>query len=292
MAEQPQQGREVIQFGRKELDPEEEKQYREKIAQARAGGGVNSLKGSTPLGHVQKPQNVPILAKGAVSQATGLQADGSVAPRPPGSPVLSSQTQQQLEQLQKAQQGEAPASEAKPELDEEELRRAAKDEEMFDTVFDFAARNEAERVLNNRKRKKEIEERCEPMNFEDLLWKNEVHQKVPIIPEKFEPTFRSFSPEESLFIKKMMSREEVQNDNYVLEKYSLCQITCSLVAINGKPLPDHRDQTGEPDTKLFQEKLKSIMKKSAYIVADLMLNYAWFDIRVRKLLNPDEVKNG
>jgi hypothetical protein len=115
---------------------------------------------------------------------------------------------------------------------------------------------------------------------------------VPILPEKFEPTFRSFSPEESLFIKQIMSREPNQNDQYLLEKFSLAQLTCALVSINGKPLPEHRDKDGSPDEKLFRDKLKTITKKSAYIVADLMINYAWFDLRVRRLLNPDDLKNG
>lgn len=280
---EPQKG--VIEFGKKELDPAEEKAYREKIEKARQSG-VNSLKGSTPVGHTPRLQNTPILSKeGVAAQATGLQPDGSVAPRPPGSPVLSAQTAAQLEAMAKVQGQE-------PKLDEAEVKKAVEEEDFFDSVFDFAQRNEAERILNNKKRKKDIESRCEPMKFEDLLYKDEVQQRVPIKPEEFEPTFRSFSPEESLFIKKLMSREEVQNENYLLEKYSLAQLCCSLVAINGKPLPDHRDQNGSPDEKLFKEKLKSIMRKSAYIVADLMINYAWFDLRVRRLLNPEDLKNG
>ena len=176
MSEQP---REVIQFGRKELDPDEEKSYREKIAAARAGGGVNSLKGSTPVGHTPKLQNVPLLTKeNAAAQASGLQPDGSVAPRPPGSPILSAGTPAQLEQRAKA-----PGPTPPPALNEEEIKKETKkaaDEEFFDTVFDFAQRNEAERILNNRKRKKEIEDRCKPMSFEDLLWKDEAVEAATV----------------------------------------------------------------------------------------------------------------
>ena len=39
--------------------------------------------------------------------------------------------------------------------------------------------------------------------------------------------------------------------------------------------------------------LKQILKKSIYVVADLGLNYMWFDLRVRKLLTQTEdLKNG
>jgi len=275
----------VIEFGRKELDPNEEKAYRDQIAKAKSGGGLNALKGSTPVGGAPKPQGLPLLVKEGQATAGGLQPDGSVAPRPPGSPVLSPETAAQL-------QGFAKAQAEAPKLDEAEVKKNVQDDDFFDSVFDFASRNEAERILNNKKRKKEIESRCQPMKFEDLLYKDEVQQIIPIKPGEFEPTFRSFSPEESLFIKRLMAREEVQNDQYILEKYSLAQLCCSLVAINGKTLPDHRDQSGSPDEKLFKEKLKVIMKKSAYIVADLMLNYAWFDLRVRHLLNPEDLKNG
>jgi hypothetical protein len=274
----------VIEFGKKELDPDEEKAYREKIDKARAGG-VNALKGQTPVGHVPRLSGTPVLSKESLPTTGGLQPDGSVAPRPPGSPVLSAQTAAQLEALGKAQEGQA-------KLDEAEVKKAAEEEDFFDSAFDFAGRGEAERILNNKKRRKEIEARCDPMKFEDLLYKDEVQQVVPIMPEKFEPTFRSFSPEESLFIKQIMSREPNQNDQYLLEKFSLAQLTCALVSINGKPLPDHRDKDGSPDEKLFRDKLKTITKKSAYIVADLMINYAWFDLRVRRLLNPDDLKNG
>jgi hypothetical protein len=275
----------VIQFGRKELDPEEEKAYREKIQAARQG--VNQLKGNTPLGHVPKLSGVPVLSKEQAQQASGLQADGSVAPRPPGSPVLSQQTREQLEAMQKAQES-TPLDEGEVKKEAEKLQ----DDDVFD-VFDFAGRNEAERVLNNKKRRKEIESRCEPMKLEDLIYKDEVTQVVPVVPEKFEPRFRSFTPEESLFIKQFLSRDTAKdNDQYLLEKYSLCQLAVSLVDINGKALPDHRNKDGEIEDAAFKAKLKTILKKSAYVVADLMVNYAWFDIRVRKLLNPDDLKNG
>jgi hypothetical protein len=93
-----------------------------------------------------------------------------------------------------------------------------------------------------------------------------------------------------------MAKEAVTTDQYLGEKYNLMLLTCSLLDINGQPLPDHRKhkQSGvfEIEDKLFDEKLAVLTRKSAYIIADLSVNYMWFDIRVRRLLNPEEVKNG
>lgn len=274
-----------ITFGRKELDPEEEKAYREKIATARKGG-ISALKGSTPLGHIERP-SIPDLTVKQKDGPTGLTSEGGVAPRPQGSPVLSPQTQAQLEQMQQVQKQEKV-------IDEEEVKKgaeAAAKEDLFD-MFDFSGTNEAERILNNKKRRKEIEERCEPMNFEDLILKDEVRQTVPIIAGKFEPRFRSLTPEESLFLKQFLAKDQNQSEAYSVEKFSLCQLTCALVSLNGQDFPDHRKPDGTPDEDLFKVKLKKLNKKSGYIIADLAINYYWFDIRVRRLIAPEKLGNG
>jgi hypothetical protein len=278
----------TITFGRKELDPSDEAEYKARIEAAKKKG-INSLKGSTPLGHVERPQ-MPDLSGGrtGIDGPTGLTPEGGVQPRPPGSPVLSASTKAQLEALGKA------TTQEQSKLDEEAIKKEAesKKEDLLD-MFDFGAQTEAERVLNNKQRRKDIESRCTPMSFEDLLMKDEVQQTVPIISGKFEPRFRTLSPEESLFIKQFMSKEEEKSptDSYAMEKFALCQLACALVSINGEDFPDHRNNQGEPKEDLFRTKLKRLSKKSGYIVGDLGLNYLWFDIRVRKLINPDAVGN-
>jgi hypothetical protein len=278
-----------ITFGRKELDPEQEAAYRERIAAAKKGG-IGALKGSTPLGHIERPAMPDLTSKRSSEGPTGLTSEGGVAPRPQGSPVLSPQTAAQLEQMQQAQK----AQNSQPALDEAEVKKAAEaaaKEDLFD-MFDFGGAGEAERILNNKKRRKEIEDRCEPMNFDDLILKDEVRQTVPIKPGQFEPRFRTLSPEESLFIKQYLAKDVNTSDAYSAEKFSLCQLTCSLVALNGADFPDHRKPDGTPDEDLFKIKMKKLMKKSGYIIADLAINYYWFDIRVRRLIAPERLGNG
>ncbi len=275
--------KETVVIGRQELDPEDIKKYQDKIRSAKAGD-VSSLKGSTPLGHVPKQTNTPILVP-QKQVAASISSEGGVQPRPPGSPILRPETAQQLQDaMNSGLKSEAMEKEVKKDLEEEK-------EDLFE-MFDFSGKNEAERILNNKKRRKEIESRCEAMKLEDLILKDEVQQEVPIIPDRFVVRYRSATPYENLFIKRLMSDEKVTSDQYLLEKYSLCQLTCALVSINGATFPNHLDETGLPNEDLFHKKMKMVMKKSAYVIADLGINFYWFDLRVRRLLNPDDLKNG
>lgn len=267
-------------------DPEEEAKYKAKIDAAKKSG-VNALKGSTPLGHIERP-SIPLLSKQGISssQSDGL-VDGGVKARPPGSPILSPATEQQLQDAAKAMKvpTENPPEE-KDALSEDQEKDA-----LF-SMFDFDGRSEAERILNNKKRRKEIEDRCEPMSFEDLLMKDEVQQQVPIIPDKFIVTFRSLLPAESLFVKQFMSAESQKSESYYMEKMAICNLALGTVAINGKTIGAPHMNDDEVNEVVFKAKLKSLTKKSGYIIADLALNYAWFDLRVRRLLNPDKLGNG
>lgn len=93
-------------------------------------------------------------------------------------------------------------------------------------------------------------------------------------------------------MKQFLAKEQSPNDAYSVEKFSLCQLACSLVSLNGQSFPDHRKPDGTPDEDLFKIKLKKLMKKSGYIIADMAINYYWFDIRVRRLIAPEKLGNG
>ena len=93
-------------------------------------------------------------------------------------------------------------------------------------------------------------------------------------------------------MKRLLSDEKVDSNEYILEKYGIYQLTLALVSINGVDLPSHLDADGQPKDDLFNKKLKIILKKSGYVIADLGVNFFWFDLRVRRLLNPDDLKNG
>jgi hypothetical protein len=291
MSEDQQVG--VIELGTKEISPEEDAAYREQIRAAKAGNPLSALKTSTPVGGVKKPP-MPVL-KASRETLSIPDTQQGVQPRPPGSPVLRPETEEKLAEAIKAGQELQQQTGEKQVLNEKKIEDEARLEQLYES-FDFGdVQRQINRILDNKRRREDIEKRCAPMAFEDLLMKDEVQQTVPIIPGKFEPTFRSLRPLESLYLKSRMAKETINTEQYLGEKYQLLLLTCSLLSINGVSFPDHRkhhDGSFEVTDEFFDAKFKMVTQKSAYILADLSVNLMWFDIRVRKLINPDDLKNG
>jgi hypothetical protein len=275
--------KDVIELG----NPEADSTYKTQIENAKKSlSAVDALKGKSVLGHIERPR-MPYLGPMEKAEVSPFGPEGGVSPRPPGSPVIRQETKAALAAMEEATKKELKKAEekSKDEVKKEEA------EDLFD-MLDMDSRSEAERILNNKNRRKEIEKRCTPMNIEDLIWKDEVRQLVPVVPGKFEVEFRSITSQENLFLKQFIAKEATTTDMYLVEKLGICQVTCALVSINGKPLPDHRSPDGAVDETLFKEKFKKVAKMSSYVVGDLGINYMWFDIRVRKLINPDVLGNG
>jgi hypothetical protein len=277
--------KEVV-FGKKELDPEEQAAYVAKIAEAKKKG-LNAFKGKTPLGHVERPA-MPDLTQpsGNVAEMPAGLVDGGVQPRPPGSPLLSPQTAAGLQQVLTAQQ-QAPSAPKGTVAEERAAMKAEEERAMKDLFeeFNFERLTEAEKILNNKQRRDEIGARCSQMKFEDMLLFDEVKQTVPIRKDgKFTVVFRSLRPEESLFLKEYLSKKAPPNEAYAIEKLALMQLACSLVKINDQEWPSHLDKNGDPKEDLFEAKLRKLSKKSGYVVADLSINYGWFDLRCRRLM--------
>lgn len=261
----------VITLG-SNIDPAEKDRYLNKIKAVRSA--TDAAKGATPLGHVERP-NIPFLK----------QEQPGVQPRAPGSPVLSATTQSQLEAANVAMSKEEKVLESnvKKEIEENALLDLLENETL----------NEADRILGNKKRRKAIESRCSSLEIEDLILKGEVRQTVPIIPGKLEVVFRSTLPEESLYIKKVIAEDDTKtSEQHTMERFAILQLCCSVVALNGTNLPNHLTPDDKVDSTMFAEKKKRLMKLSSYLLADLHLNLRWFDIRVRKLMNPEYLGNG
>jgi hypothetical protein len=149
--------------------------------------------------------------------------------------------------------------------------------------------NASETRFANQKRKEEIEKRCKPLDFDDLLTYNEIRQAVPIIPGKLEAEFRTISGKEDLELKKMMMAGE---DTYLKEKLTICYLALSLTRINEKELPDFRTK-GEFDQKSFNNRLEEILKLPEILLVDLNVNMRWFRQRIEDLMvDQEELKNG
>lgn len=207
-------------------------------------------------------------------------------PRPEGS-GLRPETLQQLEAVAQANRPDAPVSKKEAADLEETVKEMTEDyNESFD--YDNFGRR-VRSMLNNKERREAIEKRCGAMAIEDLITQGEVRQVVPIIPNKFFPTFRSVQGVEDLFIKRLMSSER-GSDQYILDKFAIMNLSAGLYALNGKPLPSHLNDKGDPDEKLFEHKFKVVLKMALPLIADLSTNYTWFGSRLEKLFIVDNIK--
>lgn len=284
------------------LSDEDRKSYNDRIAKARPGG-VNSLKGSSPVGGERA--KIPLLQAQPDPRAADMDSalPTSVQARPPGSPVLSPATERRLAGMKEARekQEQQEAAVAAKKEDGTDEKKGIEKEDLFEQLFNAYGRNEAELVLNNKDRRLAIEARCKPMDARDLIEKDEVEQEVIIKQSIFWARFRSLREHEYQFIQQYLfelSEKEVKegkarkSETVMNGMYSLCVLAASLLSINGKDLPNYLDGKGEPSKDQFSLKLRMLVRKSSYVIADLGLNYQWFDIRVRKLLGDDDLGNG
>lgn len=175
---------------------------------------------------------------------------------------------------------------AEEEKEEESEEPKKKKDEYVDDDGAYEALWGDNDKLNNKARRKRIEARCKPMSLEDYIMNGGVKQVVPIIPGKIVPTFRSASVDEDLEVKRMMFGVQ-GTDIYIANRFSLMQLTLSLFAFNGEPLPDHLNRDGQFDEDLFNKKFEKVRKYPTQLAEDLVNNYMWFDDRVKDLFGED-----
>ena len=184
---------------------------------------------------------------------------------------------------------EMPEPAAKPDMSDEVAEIV---EQMDDFELDSYSRMLDEDWLNNDRRRKTIESRLVSMDLVDLITAGEVKQKVPIVPGKFEVTYRSVSSGEDLEIKRMLYNIRKEVPRYQVDAYSIMSLTLAVYAINGHPLPNHMDESGNFSEEKFRKKFELVKRYPLQMVADLGVNYIWFDVRVKKLFTVEALGNG
>lgn len=254
-------------------------QYQQAVAQGQAIQGVGG-------GYV-------------ANQPKGFQAPAAGAPTPqmevhgdehsPANPVrpeggLRPETAEALKAVAEANAPEKTSAEKIVDEDLDPNREPDYED------YDFGALGQVTRdLLSDRKRREAIEVRCDEMDFTDLILNQELRQEVPI-KRGFVPTFRTPNGAEDLFCKRKIGDEEGSN-RYVMDKYAAFGLVCGIYSLNGQPLPEHRKTDGTVDDAAFEKKMAYLLKYPIVIVADLSVNFTWFNFRVQKLLSLDKVKD-
>lgn len=180
---------------------------------------------------------------------------------------------------------------------EEKAADTEKETDDSDDLRSWLTSPSTEDLFNNTRYKKKIEKRLEKMDVESLIMHGEVVQFVPILMKVNSPqprlsaTFRSVSAMEDLAIKKRFYDEEGP-DRFMIDRYSLMNLCIGLKSLNGAEQPPHLDENGKFDEAGFKKKFEKLLKMPHQLLALLVVNYIWFDERVRKLLVADELGNG
>lgn len=210
-----------------------------------------------------------------------LPIDPRLSPRPAGA-GLRPDTVKSLEAV--------AAANANTE-NNEELKKINKEIDEIDEVFETNEFGErVKSLLGNKERCRSIEARCQPLALEDLLINGSVQQKVPIVPGKFEPTFRSLQGFENLEILRLMSSLRGTED-FIMDTMSLWRLTAGLFSINGRVFPNHLNKEGDFDDTLFKAKCNMVMKMALPILSDMVVNFGWFQKRVQKLTVLEDIKS-
>lgn len=203
---------------------------------------------------------------------------------------------------EKPESFELQAPDHLPRTDEEadaQAKEALNIQEQFDGMddldFDALRREMEDNELNSPKQRRAVEARLQPLSIEDLIMKNYVQQRVPIVPGAFEPTYRSVTGDIQLHLKKMLTLESEKtkvSDAYLFDKFALMTTTAGLDMINHHHAPTMYDERGNFSEERFWEKYKWVAKKPTHMLASLGTHYSWFEQRVRRLFKVDEGKGG
>ena len=144
-------------------------------------------------------------------------------------------------------------------------------------------RNQASDILQNEELRKVVESRCKPISIDELITSGRCIQRVPVVPESFEPTFQTVTGEEDLFVKGLFYREK-GSDMFVHQKFTTMNLAMGLVAINDTQLPSIRNGE-ELDAELFLKKFGWVQRLPTPMLVSLQVNYFWFDERARKMFS-------
>jgi hypothetical protein len=263
--------------------------------------GTEEVEEAPPPDKFEVPAKPPIAGVGAAYKMNHAivngETDGPITLRegmnkfPEGTkkPKLSPETEEGLKKLAEANK------EAQTVADETTKGLDAAEEKITELPFDFAAISSARDELMNKDRKKLIEARLQPLDMTDLISKKEINQVVPIIKDKLHITLRTYSQREYLFCLRYIY-DFPGPAIYQEELLNTCKLVCSLVAINGAFLPDHRINVGkreeEIDRKAFENKMFHVSGFPVHLMADISVQVIWFSERVGKLFSLDNLKNG
>ena len=276
--------------GAAQMDPHALRQARQAPAEARRAP-AGPFGGTLSQEQLQDPR-----ARQGVGAAY-MANQPALSQRQEAKRALSEETVEGLEALSEFHK-KAQAEQEKQQAEADE-KRAERDAQVLDEELDQLNQpsfmNQYQREvneLNTPELKKATEDRCKPLDVEQLILDGEVRQEVPIVSGKLVVTFRTITGEENLEIERMVFGSN-EPDIYVFDKLSMMQLACGLYAVNNQVLPSHLDDSRRFDKSRFKHKFGKVLAMPLVMLASMGINFTWFDLRTRSLfVDLGPLKNG
>lgn len=195
----------------------------------------------------------------------------------------------------------SPAISSSPPTEEAPEEAAVPSEETEDAGvvreedFDFDDLGRVRNQLVSKERKEAIEARLSPLKVSDLITTNEIRQTVASIPGQLEYEIRTIAEHEHLYCMQYVY-DYTGSPRFIEELFNTAKIACSIIAINGKMLPEHRKRIGQRDEEvekeLFDKKMSVVKRFATQLLADVGVQLTWFNERVNGLFSVEKIKNG
>lgn len=264
-----------------------------------------------------KPGQDQPMTIGQVTEAADHMRSGGGEPKP----ALSNETIAGLRQLHEAsakireqQKMEEPKPNmpAKPAVDREDEEQTPTDAKksmaadalagLDDLEFERLMSGIQHDVINNSEQRAAIDKLVTPFDLGKCLASNNWEQRVPVIPEKLEVTFRLVSPYENQMMRLMLFgwvERDPRLDGVAGDIYSLMMVVASIVQIGTNRLPNHLVKPDGPEgppakfnEAIFASKYEMISRYPAPFIHMLGVHSAWTDQRAREAMRVTNLKSG
>jgi len=147
--------------------------------------------------------------------------------------------------------------------------------------------------MRDLKRRKRIEKGLKPLDFEEMVFKGYTRQEI-VLREGFSITLRTIPTQHGLWLEWMMAKTEESSVHHTRHLFSLMQLAASLDFINtSKSGPDvtryykDDDASREAFEGAIKERMEMIGRLPSALSDDLIIQFVWFNGRVRRLLAGD-----
>ena len=185
-------------------------------------------------------------------------------------------------QMQSAQTSHAPS---------EDPMSMISDYEILDEAFrDMLAKPSIK--IGSVGRRKEIESRCGDVKIDELFVSGELRQHVAIRPGRLEVTYRTLKGKEDLYIKRRLNEVRDENARYAEDRFLYMLLCAHVQSYNGSKLPSIFDENGRVSDSAFNARFEALCEIPQVLIEDVWVNYVWFERRVRRALEAENLSGG